>query len=136
MDAKPEITIVGVYKQQIEKDVHKPRHFNWPFTLSSQPDSVWIELFGAAYERTRSLDKKEAHICGDCIKISLPEHADVQRHLNFLKRVVTETNLEYKRLTEQVREPVEKKKDYLKRRYRKKEDILHRLSEKADTLKF
>jgi len=136
MDAKREITIVGVHKQQIKGDVHKLRHFNWPFKLSSQPDSVWIELFGAVYERTRRLDKKEAHVCGDCIKISLSEHADVQRHLNFLKRVVADTNFEYKKLSEKAQEPVEKRKNYLKRRYRKKEDILRRLSENADTLKF
>jgi hypothetical protein len=136
MDAEGEITVVGVHKQQIEGDVHKPRHFNWPFILSSQPDSVWIELFGTVYERTRSLDKKEAHVCGDCIRISLPEHADVQRHLNFLKRVIADTNFEYKKLTAKAREPVEKKRNYLKRRYRKKEDILHRLRENADTLKF
>lgn len=136
MDSIGEISIVGVRKEQIEVDVHKPLHFNWPFKLSSQPDSVWIELFGAVYERTRSLHKKEAHICGNCIKISLPEHADVQRHLNFLKRVVANTNFEYKKLSERIREPVEETRDYLKKRYRKKEDILRRLKEKADTLKF
>ena len=136
MGATREICIVGVNKQQIKVDLHKPRHFNWPFKLSSQPDSVWIELFGAVYERTRSLDKKKAHVCGDCIRISLPEHADVQRHLNFLKRVVTDTNFEYKKFRENAREPVEKRRNYLGRRYRKKEDILRKLRKNADTLKF
>ncbi|RPI18245.1 MAG: hypothetical protein EHM58_06370 [Ignavibacteriae bacterium] len=135
-----EIKIVGVDKSKIEKDEDFPGAFFSPFKsaykfafkLSQYPDSHWIDLLNQY--ATINIDfgmKRKPYVYNDCLMVMVDAAEDLQILANYLKKVIKEVNALFKSSSERMAIREEKKNLFPRH-----DEILERLKDKSDNIKF
>jgi hypothetical protein len=86
-----EITLVGVDTDGIRPH-GSGEGFQVPFKLSGVPDGQWKKAFEVALSSTISTTRRPTVIAGDTILVTLHEGDRQQDQVDYLKRVVVETD--------------------------------------------
>ena len=131
--ATQELRVVGVNKDEIEKDDAFPAAWRYPFRLLEPPDELWAEVFEQVYSTNLySSMKRGAYLSGNCIVVILADSDDKQHQADIVKRAVDDTNAEYKR----ERERLAMREAREERARREEEGRQAKLRDDADRLNF
>lgn len=90
-----EIMITGVDKNGIVKDDSFPSAYEYPFFLSAEPDDEWQIIFHEEYHGALYPMKREMEIIENRIVLIIAETDNKEKHLDFLKNMVDNTNKLY-----------------------------------------
>jgi hypothetical protein len=135
-----EIKIIGIEKDRIEKDEDFPGAFyssiktayKFPFKLSQYPDSHWVDLLNQYSTINVQFNmKRKPYVFNDCLFVQIDAGEDLQKMTDDVKKVIIEVNRLFK--SSCTRYAVEQERKNL---YPQKDEVLERLKDKSDNVKF
>lgn len=135
-----EIKIVGVDKSKIERDEDFPgaffsnvkSAFKFAYKLSQYPDSHWIDLLNQY--ATINIEfgmKRKPYVYNDCLVVLVDSSDDLQKLTDALKKIIKEVNALFKSSCERMAVKEEKKNLFPEH-----DEVLERIKDKADNIKF
>ncbi len=127
-----DIKITGVDKDHIRESAAVKGTWIIPFKLSVAPDESWSRHFYELHRKNMDLKKKDSKLIGDCIEVNFTDTDDQQAMLDILNREVTEANTLYKSVNQQK----QKMRDDMKALQQKQSDMLQKLKDNSDKLRF
>ena len=132
MNLELDIRVIGVEQTRIRE--HSSLQGTWivPFRLSARPDESWVRNFNDICKKNMNVDKKKAHVVGDCIEVNVAHADDQQRVLDLLKKDVMDTNAACREIYEQK----VKMQDDLRVLQKNNADTLQKIKDDVEKLKF
>lgn len=88
----PTIVVVGADDQAYRKDSKFPKAYEFVLKLNSAPASDWCRVFDRMYHESWYNMKRETRISSDRAIMIVGESDNLQRHVEWLKALVSSTN--------------------------------------------
>ena len=124
--------VVGVDRDNIEKDLSVANAYKYSFLLSSKPDDIWVKFLHRSYHMSSFSRKRQYAVIDSSVVFTVLCEDNMQAQLDFLKELVASANEDYRKMIE--KEFQEKREEEVRRR--QEQETIERLRQEVDRLSF